>query len=355
MKTRAVSVPLALLALALPSVADTFVLKDGSTLEGKVLRQDPENYVVEVQVTKSIKDERVIPKADVASIKQEKLDLTAFDEKIAKLVPTPDALTAEEYSARIAAVEKFLVEHRGSDKSREAKAILATLKGEANEVLAGGVKTGGKIISPSDYRANAYDIDARIEAAKIKRLIDESRQLEALRAFSAFDADFRNTQSRGELLPLIKRVIGSYLAGISQSLTTFDARAKERQVGLSRMSSADRRNTEAALAEETASFEKRLKAEKDAKIGWVSTDPSFKPSLEETMNFGKQELSRLSSSENSAALDAGKAYREALSKLQSGTDKTSATTIIGAARTAGVPQRYIDHLEAAAKAAGFKP
>ena len=46
--------------------ADTFVLKDGTTIEGTVIRQDDDaNYVIEVQVTSTIKDERVIPKADV--------------------------------------------------------------------------------------------------------------------------------------------------------------------------------------------------------------------------------------------------------------------------------------------------
>lgn len=355
MKTLVFSVPFILLASSLSAPADSFVLKDGSTLEGKVLREVDGNYVIEVQVTKSIKDERVIAKADIVSVKKEKPDLTAFEEKISKLVPAPDALGANDYAQRIQTVEKFLTEHRGSSKSAEARKILATLKAEANEILAGGVKVGGKIIPPGEYRANAYDIDARIEAARITRLVDSRRLPEALRAFSAFDADFRNTQSRAELLPLMKRVINSYLAGIGQSLATYDARAKQRQLGLSRMTAADRRVTESAIAEETTAFEKRLKAEKDAKIGWVTTDPNFKPSLDETMNFGKQELARLTASENAQAPDGGKAYRDALSKIQSGGEKSSASAVIGSARSAGVPHRYIDNLETAAKAAGLTP
>lgn len=355
MKTLVVSLPLAVLCLSLAAYADTFVLKDGSKLEGKILREEDGSYVVEVQVTKTIKDERVISKADVVSVSKEQPDLAVFEEKVSKLVPTPDGLGIEDYELRIRTVEKFLSENRGSSKTAEARRILDTLKSEANEVLAGGVKVDSRVIQPSEYRANAYEIDARIEAAKVKRLVEGQRLLEALRAFSAFDADFRNTQARSELLPLVKRAIQSYLAGISQSLANFDARAKERQTGLSRMSATDRRITENAIAEETAASEKRLKAEKDAKIGWVTTDPHFKPSLEETMNFGKQELTRITSSETAQAPDGGKAYRDALSKIHSSREKSAATAAISAARTAGVPQRYIDNLEAAAKAAGLTP
>ena len=344
-----------LAALTLPVLADTFVMKDGSVLDGTILRQDATSYVVEVQVTKSIKDERVIAKADVSSVKAEKPDEAAF-ELIAGLVPAPDGLTDEEYAARIRSVEKFLSDYRGSLKTTEAKKILSTLKSEANEILAGAVKLKGKVISPSEYRANAYDVDSRIEAAKINRLIDETQYLAALRAFSVFDRDFRNTSAHQELLPLITRVIRTYIAGIGQSLATFDTRTKERQVGLERMPAADRKITSKAIADEAAAIEKRFAAEKAGKIGWVTTHPFFKPSLEETVAFGKQELARLDKQGPELSLDGGKAYRDALSQIQSGGgNQASITAAIGAAKTAGVPQRYIDELETAAKNGGFAP
>ena len=193
-------------ALVLNAGADTFVLKDGSSVEGSILREDDTSYVIEVQVTKSIKDERVIAKADVVKVEGEKKDLIAF-ESIARLVPTPDALPADEYATRIAAVEKFLKDYRGSSKSSQAKAILGNLKDEANEILAGGIKSNGKIITAAEYRANALDIDAAIQEGKIRALLKEGRYVEALRAFSEFDREFRNTMARAALLPVIIQTI----------------------------------------------------------------------------------------------------------------------------------------------------
>ncbi len=313
-------------------------------------REDDTSYYVEVQVTKSIRDERVVAKADVLRVRKEDPSVAAY-EAISNLVPTPDALDSDEYALRIKAVEKFVKEHRGASDYREAKEMLATLKAEANEVLAGGIKMNGKIIPPAEYRANAYDIDSRIEAAKIKELIDRARFLEALRAFSDYERNFQSTTAYSELLPLVERVIRTYLAGVNQSLTTFDKRTKDREIGLERMAAADRGPTERAIAEENAMLEKRFAAEKQANVGWVTTHPFFKTSLAETMTFGQRELARLALKAGAPEVDGGKSYRDALSLIQSGGDKAAVTAAIAAARTQGVGQEYIDRLEAAAASA----
>lgn len=338
-------------ALAIPASADTFILKDGSTLEGTILREQGESYVLEIQVTKSIKDERVVPKDEVVKIERAKPDLAAFKE-IANLVPIPDLLTEQQYAERIRRVEKFLTLHRGSAKRNDAQAILANYKAEANEIIAGGIKLGGKIIAPAEYRANALDVDASIGKARINALLADRKFVQALRDFSQFDAEFQNTTARSELLPLIVQTINRYIAEVEQSLAGYDKRISEQISGLDRMRREDRRNTEIALKEQTTAFEERLAAEKQSKLGWVSTNPYFKPSLEETLNFGRQELKRLTSLSTAPQTDAGKAYRDALLKIQQDNNTTALiTAALSEARAAKVPPKYLATLEAAAASA----
>lgn len=336
-----------LVALALPASADTFTLKDGSTLEGRILREDATSYVLEVQVTKSIKDERTVAKEDVVKIQREQMDLIAFV-PISKFVPTPDYLTADDYAARIATVEKFLKEHGGSAKAKQVRAIHKSLKEEANEILAGGIKAKGKIVSAADYSANMLDIDAGMHEARIRALLKEGQYVAALRAFSEFDRDFRNTNSRDALLPAILQTINGYLAQTTQSLATYEARLKEREIGLQRMQPDDRRKTQIALDEEAAALEIRLKAEKDAKVGWVTTHPFYKPSLEQTMTFGKQEINRLTAATTPPAVDAGTAFRDSLRKIHNSTDPAEKSAAITDAKSAMVPAKYLVILEAAA-------
>lgn len=348
MKTKSSLAALCLLSITLPSHADTFMMKDGTTLEAKVISETADAYQLEVQVTKSIKDERRVLKADVAKKSADQPDLKAF-EAIAKLAPTPDLMSADDYLVQIAAVEKFLKEYRASNKTKEAKAILETLKAESAQVTAGGIKYNGKIVSPADFKANAYDLDARVEEAKIHRLVDSNEYLAALRAFVDFDRDYRTTLSYGALSTIIKQVIQNQVAEAKQSLAGYDARIKAREVGLQQMAADDRKISENAIKAETVELDKRYKAEKDAKQVWVTTSPFNKASLEDTVKTGETELVRLAAVKTALGVDGGKAYRDLYTAVHSGANAAAVSTAITAAKTALVPPRYLAPLEAAAK------
>jgi hypothetical protein len=348
MKTKPALAALCLLSVTLPCPADTFTLKDGTTLEAKVVSEVGDTYVLEVQVTKSIKDERKIAKADVVKRTADQPDLKAF-ETIAKLVPSPDLVAADDYLTWIATVEKFLKEYRASNKTKEARAILETLKSESAQVAAGGIKFGGKMLSPAEFKANVYDLDARLEEAKIRRLVNDGQFLVALRMFVEFDRDYRTTLSYGALAPLMRQVVQNQVTEAKDALRTFDARVKARDVGLQQMTSEDRKVTENAIKEETAQIDARFKAEKDAKQNWVTTSPFNKASLEDTVRFGETELVRLAAVKTVLGLDGGKAYRDLYNAIRSGGNAATVTAAISAAKAALVPPRYLAPLEAEAK------
>ena len=111
---------LPLLAIASVS-ADTFEMKDGTTITGTIVKEDGADYIISVAYGKasSIKEERRIPKINVAKQISERKDETEFPE-LAKLVPTPDMQTAEVYRAQINKVESFIKRYPQSLKKAEA-------------------------------------------------------------------------------------------------------------------------------------------------------------------------------------------------------------------------------------------
>ncbi len=348
MKTKSLLAAVSLSSLALPCAADTFKMKDGSSLEATVLSETPESYVLEVQVTKSIKDERTVAKADVADREVEKLDLKAFA-AVEKLLPTQDLLTTDEYAQLIATAEKFLKDFSTSPKTTQAKTILATLKDEAAKVGAGGLKVNKSMVTPAQYEANAYELDARVQEVRIRSLVSKGRTLEALRAYTDFEKDYATTLPAGSLRPVMLQVMQSYVEEVRESLTSYDARLKKRTSGLAQMAGEDRKATEAAIAEENAAFESRLKAEKEAKITWTSVDPFSKTSLDEAVKYGDSEVKRLAAVKPVLGQDGGKAYRDAYALVHGSGTSTNMSPAISAAKTAGVPARYITPLEEAAK------
>ncbi len=348
MKTNSALATLCYLTISLPCFADTFTLKDGTTLEGTIVSEAGDSYVLDVQVTKSIRDERKVLKTDVVKISREQADLKAF-EALAKLVPTVDLMSADEYQAKIVLVQKFLKANPSSPKVKEAKAILATLEAEAAQVADGGIKFNGKMISPAEYQTNAYDLDARVQEARIRTLVSDNQFLPALRLYVDFDRDFRTTLSYGSLAPLMIQVIQNEVTEAKQALSTMPARIKERDLGLQRMTPEDRTTTEAAIQEETAAIEAAYKAEKDAKQKWFTTTPFHKASLEETVKVGQAEIVRLSAVKTVLGVEGGKAYREAYTAVNTGAPAAAVTAALATAKTALVPARYLAPLEAAAK------
>ncbi len=352
MKTPTCAIATGLFAIALPATADTFILKNGTKLEGTIVRQDATSYVLDVHITKSIKDERVVAKADVDKIEKEEPDLAAFVE-ISKLVPAPDMLTGEEYAVRIRKVERFLTENRVAFNSK-ARIIMATLKEEANQVLAGAIKMDGKFVSPEQYKANAYEIDSQVQEAKIRMLLRDPQRVKALRAYLEFSRDFSNTKANAALLPLIIQSINAYLTEVGPLLSSYEARVSKRTRGLEQMASGDRNRTENAIREENSEQESQFKREKDGGVGWVTLHPYCKPTLTETMAFGKQELSRLSALKNAPIIDGGMIFRDTLTLIQNKGASAAVKSALADAKTAKIAPRYLAILEDAAKAAGIK-
>jgi len=91
-----------LVAFAAPVFGDIFTLKDGTTLDADIIEKTLEEYVLEVRITKSIKERRTIKREDVASVERVSQADTEF-EKIAKLAPAPPFLSVEGYDE----IQKF--------------------------------------------------------------------------------------------------------------------------------------------------------------------------------------------------------------------------------------------------------
>lgn len=345
MNLRITSLFLSIVGAASPCFADVFILKDGTKLEGMILQETPDSYLIEINISKSIKDERLVTKADVLKIDREKPDLVAF-KKIEGLYPAPDLLTAPQYEERITAVQAYLKEFPQGEKSNQAKLMLKTLQDESIKVAEGGIKLDGEITTVDEYSANAYELDARIAVVKIRKSTDAGNWLAALREFSDFDKDFAGSPSHESLRPLIRQVIATYRDQTATLLNSLDARQKARLAGLEQMTLSDRSNSERALAEEAVNLEARYQKEKTATYRWPTPHPFHKSSLEDTVRLAEAELLRLQSPSNNQTGDSAQAFRDAWLAVHSG-DQESRKKALEIAGAAKLPPRYLQILEAA--------
>ena len=337
--------------LALSSAfADTFELKDGTKFEGTILREEGSDYIIQVQVTKSIKDERRIPKADVVSQVAEKKDETAFLE-IAKLVPAPDLLPEAQYAARIKKVEEFIKEFPKSPKSTEARTIHDTLESERASVAAGGVKFEGKMITAAERAPKAYALDASILAASMKSAVEAGDILTALRTWSKLEAEFPGSTAYRETIPFMVKVMRSHLSNVDATLAGYDARVKNRETGLAGMSGNDRSRSEQAIKEEQDAYLARIAREKASGIKWLSLDPFVKQPLEETKRMLDNEIRRLGNFNTGNLRNTEQAYEEAYAAItRPEATPQEVQAAISKAKSASLPAAYVEILTKAAPA-----
>ena len=85
--------PGALILLSALAQAETFVLKDGSKIEGRIIEETPTQYLLEIRVSASIKDRRTIAKADVTSVIKPDPAEEAY-QALRKQLPMPDNASA---------------------------------------------------------------------------------------------------------------------------------------------------------------------------------------------------------------------------------------------------------------------
>lgn len=331
-------------ALTCSSFADTIRLRNGTEYEGEVLAEEDDHYLVRIQVTKSIRDERKIQKTEILEIVEEKKDEAAF-EQIKDLVPTPDLLTLDEYEERTKAVEDFIAEFPKSRQAKKAASLLEKLDEEREIVAAGGIKFEGNMIKASDRQSRAFPLDARIAASKVTRLGDARNFTGALRAWSELESDFGTSRAYIETIPYAQKLMSSQIKSLQKSVDTFDERLKKREDGLALIDERDRERTKRLIDSQSKAYEAKIAKEKEEGIKWPSLDPFHKQPMTDTLRKLEQEFKKLERLDTSTIPDGDDAWDQAW-KAVGGTDHQAASSAISAARSARLPAAYIEMLEA---------
>lgn len=334
-------------ALVLPVAADTYLLKNGSRLDGRLLSETEDAYVLEVVVAAGIKDEKVVPKGDVVSVEKARQDFMAF-EKLKSLLPTPDGLSVDGYEERIREVSAFTTAYPVSPRVEDALKMLVKLRSELKVVSNGGVKFDGHLLTAESREANAYEIDASIEERRIRGLMADGRHVEALRAFSTFEGDYAATTSYSRLLPSVAEAARKYNQQLSRMLQTYAGRVAQRTKGLETMSVSGRMDSEAAIQEQEELLQRRFVAEQEAQMKWVTPHPFSKPALEHGAKQVEAFLRELEGKVVKPPVDGGRMYREALAAARSGVDSGEFNQLVDQAEREGIPVRYIEVLRKAA-------
>lgn len=252
--------------------ADKITLASGDVLEGEVIKETADEYVIRVKVSGGIKDNRTFKKIDVKSIEKEAPYLKPFQE-IEKLPPLGDLHSPDFYTGIIEAqLKPFLAQFPKSKVAPQVKELLSTYESELARVQAGDRKVDGKWISADDWNADAIENDALIEFNKMKRLADRKRYRAAMIQYDAIEKQFAGSKAAEKAREVASDILPSYQRIVSRLSLRAKKRLDEHKKNIKSLPPRDSRRVKQAFEENMATHMKAVEKSREERIKWIPTN-----------------------------------------------------------------------------------
>ena len=307
----------ALALFATAAWADTIVLKSGDKLEGKVLNETDTEVTVEVKITASIKDERIIKKADIEKIEKIQPDEQAWG-TIKGIALSNESLDQSDYTNAVNMLGAFIAQFPQSAHAAESKEKLAQFEEEKKRVESGEMKLDGKWLSAAKVQEERAQINGRILLSRMKRLAAAGQYSEALNVYDAIEKSFNGTAAYPDAVALARQTAPLLKTAAEQRLTQLKQLAEQNKMRLANTQGADRVQLEAMLKQQQAATESAVAASERSGARWVPLNPANERSIaslisrvaSEAGRFASQPVEKMRQSVQSAqaaqaALDAG--------------------------------------------------
>lgn len=283
-----------LMALAVPAFGDIFTLKDGTKLDAVILEKTLEQYVLEVNVTRTIKERRTIKREDVESIERVSEADLAF-EGMEKLTPAPPLLSVKGYDERIKVLKDFLGEHKLTTAGTKATKMVSELEEERARIAAGDLKMAdGKFITAEERVSDVIAVESQILRQEFETLVAAKSYTAAFRKYDELEKKYFGSQALRDAVPEMAKLVTIYGKLIARELKGFDAREEVRIESIKKLSDSDYARALAADKAHAAQFEKLWEAEEKAGERWLSIDSKSAESMKSALATLQQELARLS-------------------------------------------------------------
>ena len=278
------------------SNADEVKLKSGETLNGHITFEGDDIIKMEISISASIKETKVIGRADIATIVKDAPDDVEFN-KVQSLVPSPPLTSAENLRKMLeTGPDSFLKNFPGSIHVPKVKEIRETLAADLDKVERGYLKVEDDWYSPQDKVDYKELIDSRIRLLRMRNFGNSQNignLIAALREFEVIEENFVGSPAYPQAVELAKEIIprlGRTLQGMSSSVEYQNAEYEKALAGSTPETQVQLR---AARAAEDKSISDRIAADKKDGVKWIQLNARSKQAIDEYIRLAANELSHL--------------------------------------------------------------
>ena len=273
--------------------ADTIKLKDGKSLDGTIIAEDASSVTIKTIVVGKITDNKIVPRADIASIVKKTPEDDAAD-AVKKLLPSEDFLQPSAYNKLIAeGPDKFLATYPNSKYRAEILAVKKTLTEEQAQTRRSMRKVDGKWLNGDELQANDYNIQALKIFREMEKAIAADDFRGALDAFVRLEAIGKFSLSYPKAIEAARKVLEQYSGSLAAAIKAVPAELKNADARLANMNPADLAAAKAEREKLKKEFIAKLAEEKKNKVRFTSTLETDASSLTEAQRQVDTETKRL--------------------------------------------------------------
>ena len=282
--------------LSTTSFADEVKLKNGEAITGTIVYESDDLVKIEVAVSASIKETKLLSRADIAEIIKEAPDNVAFA-KLEKMVPTASLLPASAYKSMITTgPDSFLSAFPDSAHAPKVKEIKATLEEELDKVERGYIKLEAEWISPQQKEEFEALTASKVRLLYMKRAAaggNFNSLIGAMREFERLEERYYGSPAFAESIELALQVIpnlGGQLQKVSRDVEYRNAEFARNRETLDEVGKAQ---IDAARAREQAQIDAAIDADKKNGIKWITLNSRSKEAVDSYINLALTELERI--------------------------------------------------------------
>lgn len=278
------------------SFSDELKLKTGETITGRITYEAADIVKIEVTVSASIKETKIISRTEVAEIVKDAPDVVEFN-RLQKLLPTGSLIPAGTYRQLLeTGPDAFLKAYPDSTLAPKVKEIRDTLAAELDKVERGYIKLENDWISPQEKidfkeliesRVRFLSMDGHAKSGNFNGLIA------AMKEFETLEENYLGSPAFPRAVELALQVIPTLGRQLQTMARDVDYRNAEYDRALQASSQQAREQLIAVKANEERAFQERVAAEKKEGVKWIALNPGMKTSIEEYLKLASGELARV--------------------------------------------------------------
>ncbi len=333
----------ALFAFSAFAWGDTFTLKNGEKVEGKILSETDKEITLQIAVTATIKDERVIKKSDLENVVKVPPDEQAWP-ALSALSLAGESLDPADYTKAITMLGDFLSAFPKSSHAADAKAKLALFEEEKKRVEAGELKINGQWISAAKAHEEQVQIGGSILLARMKKFAATGQYVETLNAFDTLEKSYAGSAAMPDAVEIARRMIPMLKVAAEQRQTQLKQAAVENAARLATAKGIEHQQVEALQKKNQEAVDAAVSAAEHNGSAWLPLSPANDRSIVALLAKCTSEVTRINSLPVDKMRQSLKAAATARAAIETG-DLTSAEKALAEAGSTWTANEHIKRLQ----------